>query len=243
MKPDDVLKLPAATLRGTSWTAPEIVAGFSRSSPNATLMALAGASLARLGGCGRLINLGCGAGRNTLPLATLGWDVVGIDLSLPMLNAVVERLRGDAPENRRVQLALASMDAVPVRSRSADFIVAHGIWNLARSSDEFRRGVAEAARTAKPEAALFVFTFSRHTLPDDASPSAGEPFVFTQFSGEPQCFLTEAQLVSELEMAGFTRDADIPLRELNRLRPGALRPASPVPVIYEGLFGYTRETV
>ncbi len=83
------------------------------------------------------------------------------------------------------------MAALPIHGASIDFIVAHGIWNLARSGDEFRGAVREAARVARPGAALFVFTFSRHTLPADVEPVAGETFVFTQFSGAPQCFLTE----------------------------------------------------
>ena len=122
------------------------------------------------------------------------------------------------------------MDHLPVADRSADLVIAHGIWNLARSGAEFRQAVREAHH-----AALFVFTFSRNTLPADAQPVEGESFVFTQFSGEPQCFLTEQRLVSELEEAGFVRDAAVPVRELNRPRPGALA-ASRVPVIYEGLF-------
>ena len=40
------------------------------------------------------------------------------------------------------------MDAIPARDRAFELIVAHGIWNLARSSAEFRRAVAEAARVA-----------------------------------------------------------------------------------------------
>ncbi|PYR65148.1 MAG: hypothetical protein DMF88_20835 [Acidobacteria bacterium] len=127
------------------------------------------------------------------------------------------------------------MDHLPVADRSADLVIAHGIWNLARSGAEFRQAVREAARAAAHHAALFVFTFSRTTLPADAQPVEGESFVFTQFSGEPQCFLTEQRLVSELEEAGFVRDAAVPVRELNRPRPGALA-ASRVPVIYEGLF-------
>jgi len=31
----------------------------------------------------RVLDLGCGAGRNAIPLARLGWDVLGIDLSIP----------------------------------------------------------------------------------------------------------------------------------------------------------------
>jgi hypothetical protein len=114
-------------------------------------------------------------------------------------------------------------------------VVAHGIWNLARSASEFRRGVAEAARVARPGAALFVFTFSRHTLPPGVQPVSGEAFVFTEFSGAPQCFLTETQLVSELAAAGFDRDPAVAFSEYNRPKPGQLRTGH-APVIYEGLF-------
>jgi hypothetical protein len=127
------------------------------------------------------------------------------------------------------------MDCLPVSDASTDFMVAHGIWNLARSAAEFRCAVAEAARSAKPGAALFVFTFSRHTLPAEAEPLTGETFVFTQFSGQPQCFLTEDQLLEELAAASFVPDPGVSLRELNRPAAGALRTGGG-PVIYEGGF-------
>ena len=126
------------------------------------------------------------------------------------------------------------MDALPVRDGSCDLVIAHGIWNLARSAADFRRAVREAARVAKTGAGLFVFTFSRHTLPPDAEPVVGEAFVFTQFSGEPQCFLTEEQLVSELSAAGFVSEPSVPLSEYNRPRPGTL--GGGAPVIYEAAF-------
>jgi hypothetical protein len=129
------------------------------------------------------------------------------------------------------------MDRLPVRDRCVELVVAHGIWNLARSAAEFRTAVREAARVSRTGAGLFVFTFSRNTLPAASAPVAGEPFVFTGFSGQPQCFLTEEQLLSELGDAGFRPDASVPLRELNRPRPGTL-PTGSVPVIYEGAFRY-----
>ena len=88
---------------------------------------------------------------------------------------------------------------------------------------------------AKPGAGLFVFTFSRNTLPPQTDPVAGEPFVFTQFSGEPQCFLTEAQLVAELGHVGFALDPGVPFREYNRPQPGTLMTGT-LPVIYEAAF-------
>jgi hypothetical protein len=150
-----------------------------------------------------------------------------------MLEAARERAR-DARVTGRLQLALAAMETLPVPDRSCDLIVAHGIWNLARSSAGFRGGVHAAARAAAPGARLFVFTFSRSTLPAHLPPVAGESFVFTEFSGEPQCFLTADELIGELRHAGFSPDPALPLRELNT-RPAGMVMAGP-PVILEGGF-------
>lgn len=209
-----------------------MVAGFSTSPPNQALLEYAqrqrGAAATM-----RVLDIGCGAGRNAVPLARAGFTVLGTDLSWPMLSAAMGRDAG----GRRLHVALAPMDTLPVRDRSIDLIVAHGIWNLARSGDELRRAITEAARTAAAGGALFVFTFSRHTLPLDATPVAGESFVFTQFSGSPQVFLTEAELYGELARAGFARDPSLPLREHNLPPAGQPRMYGP-PVIYEAGFRF-----
>ncbi|HWB29045.1 MAG TPA: methyltransferase domain-containing protein [Vicinamibacterales bacterium] len=217
-------------LAGSPWSDPSTVAGFSKSLPNDTLIAFAKQEL-RSGA--RALDIGCGAGRNAVPLAEMGWEVAAVDLSWPMLEAAIARAR-HAHVDARLHPVLAPMEHLPIAGASIDFVIAHGIWNLARSSAEFRRGVAEAARVTKPGAALFVFTFSRHTLPPDATPIEGESFVFTQFSGNPQCFLTEAQLVDELRAAGFEPDAGVPLTEHNRPQPGAVPTGAPV--LYEAAF-------
>jgi SAM-dependent methyltransferase len=222
-------------LAGSQWSAPGTVAGFAQSAPNAVLMKFAEEELQRArSGSERVLDLGCGAGRNAVPLARLGWKVVGTDLSWPMLRAAAARAREDRLDDR-LHLVLAPMESIPAKDRSFDLVIAHGIWNLARSAAQFRRALGEAARVAKPGAGLFVFTFSRNTFPPQTEPVAGEPFVFTQFSGEPQCFLTEAQLVAELGRAGFAPDPGIPFREYNRPQPGALASGT-MPVIYEAAF-------
>jgi SAM-dependent methyltransferase len=220
-------------LAGSPWSTPGTVAGFVQSPPNEALLQAAAAEWKDRS---RLLDIGCGAGRNTVPLARAGWDIFGVDLSLPMVMTARSRLAAGQLLDR-ARVLLAPMDRLPFAAASFDFIVAHGIWNLARTSGEFGRAVDEAARVARPGCALFLFTFSRHTLTPEAQPAPGESFVFTQFSGQPQCFLTEEQIVSELHARGFTPDARLPLRELNRLPKGALH-TSTAPVIYEGVFRY-----
>jgi ubiquinone/menaquinone biosynthesis C-methylase UbiE len=223
-------------LANTPWTAASTVEGFSKGQPNRVLMDYAARVLAGRSNA-RALDIGCGAGRNAVPLAALGWKVVGLDLSRPMLEAAAARADREQVSGR-VALAMAPMDALPIADASADLIVAHGIWNLARSSAEMRRAIAGAARVARPGAALFVFTFSRNTLPPDATPVTGESFVFNQFSGDPQCFLTEDELLAEMKAAGFVRDSALPLTEYNRPAPNSLRTMSG-PVVYEAAFRRT----
>lgn len=221
-------------LAGSAWSTPGTVAGFVASPPNATLLHYAEAWSARPHKLA--LDIGCGAARNLLPLAERGWNVVGLDLSRPMLDAAADRVKVSSGRGRTA-LALSSMSALPIASRSMDLVVAHGIWNLARSGSEFRAAVREAARVARPGAGLFVFTFSRRTLRENAQPIAEESFVFTDFSGQPQVFLTADQLIDELASAGFTPDPAVRLLEHNLPRPGALS-ARTVPVIYEAAFRY-----
>jgi SAM-dependent methyltransferase len=62
----------------------------------------------------RVLDLCCGPGRHALPLAALGYDVVGVDLDAAVLRAAASQrpstfVRGDM---RRIPLATTSVDAV-----------------------------------------------------------------------------------------------------------------------------------
>jgi len=220
-------------LAGSSWSSPGTVSGFAASPPNEVLLRVAADALTRPP-VGRALDIGCGAARNAVPLAQRGWQVFGTDLSWPMLVAAKARADADGVASR-LQVTLAPMEALPVTDGSIDLVIAHGIWNLAPSSAVFRRAVREARRAARTGATLFVFTFSRHTIPDEAEGVAGEPFVYTQFSGAPQCFLTEQQLIDEMAAGGFERDPAWPITEYNR-PPNNAVPAMRAPVIYEAVF-------
>ena len=214
------------------WEDPRTVAGFTSGTPNAELLAFA----QRFADRARrpwVLDVGGGAGRNAIPLAAIGFRVAMTDLSMPMLAAAKRTIRAWGAV--AVEPLLATMARLPFRDGAFELVVAHGIWNLARSTAEFRAAIDEAARVARSGAGLFLFTFSRRTLPAEARPDPGEAFVYSSWNGEPACFLTEAEIVAELGRAGFARDGEGPLQEYNVPAPGDLARAGP-PVIYEGTF-------
>jgi len=215
------------------WEDPRTVAGFTAGTPNSNLVAFARTVLARVPAA-RCLDIGCGAARNALPLAEIGFRVAATDLSVPMLDAARTRIAG-SDAAARVELVHAPMEPLPFEDATFDLVVAHGIWNLAKSGAEFRAAVHEAARVARPGAGLFLFTFSRSTLPPGAPPDGDEEFVFSTWNGEPQCFLTETQIVHELSGAGFVRDRAGPMAEYNVRPPTARGPGGP-PAIHEGTF-------
>jgi 2-polyprenyl-3-methyl-5-hydroxy-6-metoxy-1,4-benzoquinol methylase len=73
-----------------------------------------------------VLDLGCGAGRNAVPMATLGCNVLGTDIEWPMLETAARRAQSHGVASR-TQWALASMDRLPAATRAFDVIVAHGI--------------------------------------------------------------------------------------------------------------------
>ena len=95
------------------WDAPATVDSFVRSPANHMLLHYA-AGLRRADRPSRVLDIGCGAGRNAVPLARAGFMTTGTDLSQPMLRAAADR-----DSCGRLTLLRAAMDALPVRDRHA----------------------------------------------------------------------------------------------------------------------------
>ena len=103
-------------LAGSPWSTPDTVGGFVKSPPNNVLLNAAANALGLVDDR-RLLDIGCGAGRNAAPLARLGWEVLGTDLSGPMVVAARLGVTKDGVRGH-LRLFLAPMDHLPVRTRS-----------------------------------------------------------------------------------------------------------------------------
>ncbi len=222
------------------WEKQDIVDNFARKKPSDALLRFVEefAASRRL----RILDAGCGAGRHMRPLLASGHDCHGTDVSANMLKAAAQSLR-EVVDDADDRLHCAGMDALPFETASFDMIISHGVWNLARTEQELRSAMSEAARVLADGAVLYLTTFSRNTLPPDALPVSGSRFIFTDFNNEPQTFLTPEQLDAELRAVGFVRDESRPIRELNRPAswessrgPGLTIVGGKRPVLLEGVW-------
>lgn len=215
------------------WEQAATVATFAQAAPNRELLDAA-RSLLQSGAGSRCLDLGCGAGRNAVPLAQLGYDVTGVDRSRPMLDAARRRaLRGDAARGS-LRFLLGTMASLPFPAGSFDLLVAHGVFNLAESLAEFRGALREAARVARNGAALFVVTFADATLAGaDRAACIGEGVVVRPFNGQHACFATAEGLREALMCAGFETQSNPPWSAIGLDVTSGLRIAG-APVLFQG---------
>jgi SAM-dependent methyltransferase len=98
---------------------------------------------------GRLIDLGCGAGRHSVRFAVRGFDVTSVDLSRAMLAVVGQKASDENVTLLRVQANLCHLDAFP--DASFDYAISmFSTLGMIRGRASRRRALLEAARLLRP---------------------------------------------------------------------------------------------
>jgi len=110
---------------------------------------------------GRVLELGCGTGRVTLPLARAGVSLVGVDRSAPMLaRAEIQARR--LPVGRRPRLVRADIRELPFAEGSFALALApYGILQSLTRDRDLRATLAAVARVVEPGG-----TFGVDLVPD-----------------------------------------------------------------------------
>lgn len=93
----------------------------------------------------RVLEIGCGSGRQTLPLAKLGVNVVALDLSESMLELARAKLAA-AGYAGRADFIAASAEAMPVRDNDFDGCLIYGSLHHFADPPEVLRKAAAALR-------------------------------------------------------------------------------------------------
>lgn len=107
----------------------------------------------------RLLDLGCGQGRDALVAASIGWSVVGVDLSAVGLAQLSREAR-----RKRLPVELHESDVTTFRTRKRfDFVLLDRVLHLLLDDEERLQALDNAVRLARKHAAIAVVDGPKHS--------------------------------------------------------------------------------
>jgi len=115
---------------------------------------------ARLEKPGRLVDLGCGAGRHVVHFARRGFQVLGVDLSHEMLLVTGEKARGQGVDVDRLEANLCRLDCL--RDRAFDYAISmFSTLGMVEGHENRLRVLLHARRLLRPGGLLALHVHNR----------------------------------------------------------------------------------
>ena len=109
---------------------------------------------------GRLLDMGCGAGRLLIHFAKRGYRVLGVDLSDPMLDVAKAKALADGVKIQFLKANLVELDAL--RDKSFDYAAClFSTLGMINGKEERRSVVAHAYRLLRPGGKLILHVHNR----------------------------------------------------------------------------------
>jgi len=109
----------------------------------------------RFNDCKKIIDVGCGSGRNIIYFLRNGYEVHGIDID-PRAVATVQALsRKLAPANAIENFVVAQVENLPYSDSSFDLVICNAVFHFAKSPSNFEEMLKSVCRVLKPGGYLF----------------------------------------------------------------------------------------
>ena len=124
----------------------------------------------------RIIDAGCGSGRNLVYLLREGYEVYGVD-PYPRAAEAVRRLAAKlAPALSPDHFHLELIEAMSFPNGFADFVISSAVLHFARNDDHFQAMLRETWRVLKPGGLLSCRLASSIGIEHQVQPRGAAPF-------------------------------------------------------------------
>lgn len=118
----------------------------------------------------KILDAGCGGGRNFFYLARAGFEVSAVDSSSPAVETVRGRLARMKIEIPAARLRVESLEELSFPDGAFDAVIASAVLHFAPTREAFRKMVAELWRVTAPGGLLFTRLASTIGIEERVSP-------------------------------------------------------------------------
>lgn len=145
----------------------------------------------------RVLDAGCGGGRNILYLLREGYDVFGVDVDAESVASVRRMANVLAPGLPSENFQVAALEAMPFPDAFADVVLCNSVLHFARSEEQLRAMLQGMWRVLRPGGMLFCRLASTIGAGEGMAfqPVGGRRF---QMSHGPEWLLVDEALLMEL---------------------------------------------
>ena len=105
--------------------------------------------------CKKVLDIGCGSGRNLHYFLRNGYNVFGIDQSPEAIAAVCSLSNTLSSDNAPENFIVAAAEALPFEGESFDLVISSAVLHFAKDEQHFDGMVNEAFRVLKPKGYFF----------------------------------------------------------------------------------------
>jgi tellurite methyltransferase len=148
----------------------------------------------------RILDSGCGSGRNLVYLLREGYDVYAVDSDAQAVNRVRSLARMLAPALPESNFRVEAVEHMSFEDGCADVVVSSAVLHFARDDGQFEAMLHEMWRVLKPGGLFFCRLASSIGIEDQVERSQGRRYRLPD--GSERYLVDEAQLASIVEQLG-----------------------------------------
>lgn len=145
----------------------------------------------------RVLDAGCGGGRNLVHLLRAGYEVFAVDAEAASIDAVRRMAASLAPQLPADNFRVEPVERMTFPDAFADVVLSSAVLHFARDDDQFHAMVRSMWRVLKPGGLLFARLASSIGMENRVRPTTGGRFVLPDGS--------ERYLVDEAKLMDLTR--------------------------------------
>jgi len=124
----------------------------------------------------RVLDVGCGRGRNLIYMLRAGFDVYGVDPDRDAIDVVRQEAKRLAPELPSDHFSVERLPSLSFPDGSFDAVIANAVLHFAADESEFRAMLSELWRVLEPDGILFARLASSIGLEDRIRPLGGRRY-------------------------------------------------------------------